>query len=390
MAIKYRFLNKDLGTAETRFFILKLCDLFNSGEDIFWQTKELSKQFGVTNNVVASSLQQLYESEYLEKSSISENKKGRPKCHYLFTNKLKKLAAEIQDTEVSTYVKSIIDRILIVGKEEQYDELRVSNRLLLCILVANSSGYGAVNNLSTKDISKLTGMSKDRVRSQIKKLIELGYISRYTPGISQSNIFGKKNSTYFLALRERFRLLIGDKTEIFRLDRFMCIHIDHIKNNKMQMSHDKNSKLSENEATFKRFYVEHHKSNGVYDTKLLKNIEKVFRKDCFNYLTVYHFQLKMEEVLCDYLASNQDSPLEFMRLNGEGIAKSVFEKASGNSVFSSDEKRYLLNFICQFIRSFNHYIKPRWEHELADNEKANYQIIHGEDETVLVRYIDNL
>ncbi|SGY99545.1 Putative uncharacterized protein [Moritella viscosa] len=389
MAIKYRFLNKDLGTAETRFFILKLCGLFNSGEDIFWQTKELSKQCGVTNNVVTRSLQQLYESEYLEKSNISENKKGRPKCHYLFTNKLKKLATEIQNTEVSTYVKSIINTILIVGGEDPHYKLRVSNRLLLCVLVANSYGYGSVNNLSTKDISKLTGMSKDRVRSQIKKLIELGYICRYTPGISQSNIFGKKNSAYFLALKERFRLLIGDKTEICRLDNFICIHIDHIKNNQMQMSHDKNYRLSEIETIFKKLYVEHHKRYGKYDTTLLQKVEKVFRKDCFNYLTVYHLQLKMEEVLCDYLASSQDSPLEFMELNEEGIATSVFEKTSGSSVFSPDEKKYLLNFICQFICSFNHYVKPRWEHELADNEKANYQIIHGEDETVLVRYIDN-
>ncbi|MGR6781772.1 helix-turn-helix domain-containing protein [Moritella viscosa] len=389
MAIKYRFLNKDLGTAETRFFILKLCELFNSGEDILWQTKELSKQCGVTNNVVTRSLQQLYESEYLEKSNINENKKGRPKCHYLFTNKLKKLATEIQNTEVSTYVKSIIDTILIVGREDQHYELRVSNRLLLCVLVVNSYGYGAVNNLSTTDISKLTGMSKDRVRSQIKKLIELGYISRYTAGISQSNIFGKKNSTYVLALWERFSLLIGNKTESFRLNHFMCIKISHVKNNQMQMPYDKNSKLSENEATFKRCYVAHHKRYGKYDSELLGSIDKIFRKNCFNYLTVYHLQLKMEEVLCDYLASSQDSPLEFMKLNEEGIATSVFEKTSGSSVFSPDEKKYLLNFICQFICSFNHYVKPRWEHELADNEKANYQIIHGEDEIVLVRYVDN-
>lgn len=389
MAIKYYFLNKDLGTAETRFFILKLCGLFNSGEDILWQTKDLSKQCGVTNNVVTSSLQQLYESEYLEKSNMSENKKGRPKCHYLFTNKLKNLAAEIQNTEVSTYVKSIIDTILIVGREDQHYELRVSNRLLLCVLVVNSYGYGAVNNLSTTDISKLTGMSKDRVRSQIKKLIELGYISRYTPGVSLSNIFGKKNSTYFLALRERFSLLIGNKTESFRLDHFMCIKIDHVKNNRMKMSYYKNSKLSENEATFKRFYVDHHKRYGKYNPQLLESIDKIFRKDCFTYLTVYHLQLKMEEVLCDYLASSQDSPLEFMKLNWEGIATSVFEKTSGNSVFSSNEKGHVLNFIYQFICSFNYYVKLPTKLELANNEKANYQIIHGEDEIVLVRYVDN-
>jgi len=51
------------------------------------------------------------------------------------------------------------------------------------------------------DISKLTGMSKDRFRSQLEKLKDLGYIRSHISGVTGARLFGVVNGAYFLNLR---------------------------------------------------------------------------------------------------------------------------------------------------------------------------------------------
>lgn len=386
MDIKYAFLDRELGTPETRFFILKLCDCFNKGETICWQIKVLCKQWGLTNQAVIDSLSFLHHMGYLEKLKVVEGKRGRPQGRYAFTNKLNGLANEIKNIDLSVSIKNVIGTLLIVGKEE--DKLKVSNRLLLCVLIANSRGYGVVNNLSAKDISKLTGMTKDAIRSQTKKLIGLGYINKYVAGIGRSNIIGESASIYFLALREKFALYIGKQTKMYSLEYFLCVQIEIIKNNMMRLSFDSDFQLFKNESSFKNLYFEHHKAFGRYDHVLLEQLKHIFKKDGFTYLTVYHFQLRMEGVLCDYLASEQNDTQRFMMLNKENINKKLFNTINANSVFTLNDRKCLLEFVCQFIDSFNQIVKFKCRKELEDHDKFNYQIIYADIGKILVRYVD--
>jgi len=80
-------------------------------------------------------------------------------------------------------------------------QLKVTNRLLLAVLLCKSDVCGVVRGVSISELSKLTGMSKDMLRSQLRALKVAGYIRSSVQGGIGICLFGMAKGAYFLNLR---------------------------------------------------------------------------------------------------------------------------------------------------------------------------------------------
>ncbi|WP_049272250.1 hypothetical protein [Pseudomonas aeruginosa] len=76
--------------------------------------------------------------------------------------------------------------------------LSVRNRLLFAVLLSRSDRFGEVQ-VGLPELAQLTGMQPEQVKTRLARLMLLGLIRRYIPGLS-SRVFatGRIESTYFL------------------------------------------------------------------------------------------------------------------------------------------------------------------------------------------------
>lgn len=88
--------------------------------------------------------------------------------------------------------------------------LSVSNRLLFATLLARADHCGVVRGVGMPELRRLTGFDDASLKHRLRRLMDLGLIRRYVPGVS-SSIFStaRVSSTYFLNLNPGFRPL-GD------------------------------------------------------------------------------------------------------------------------------------------------------------------------------------
>ena len=80
----------------------------------------------------------------------------------------------------------IIERIILNESKKGYENVSInltrSESLLLSVLYLYAEENGVVSELGYQKICKLTGMTRDRVRGQIKKLNKVGFIRKYYSG----------------------------------------------------------------------------------------------------------------------------------------------------------------------------------------------------------------
>lgn len=85
--------------------------------------------------------------------------------------------------------------------------LSACNRLLFATLLARADHCGVVSGLGGPELRQLTGFDAASLKHRLRRLMDLGLIRRYVPGVS-SSIFAKArvSSTYFLNLNPGFGL----------------------------------------------------------------------------------------------------------------------------------------------------------------------------------------
>ncbi|PJC87702.1 hypothetical protein CSW98_00815 [Vibrio sp. HA2012] len=163
-----------------------------------------------TRSVVVSLFKKLKSDGYvLVRSTRKWNKegtgiaKGRGNNDYEFTQRLKET---IEESPLSKMVfknkNSAVDKVLYrkeLKNGEKKVKLRSASRLFLLILLVHADEMGVVPNLSTAQISKLMGgLSRDRFKSQLATLLEMGIIRHQVSGCTGVALFGKVKSTYYL------------------------------------------------------------------------------------------------------------------------------------------------------------------------------------------------
>lgn len=97
-------------------------------------------------------------------------------------------------------------------------QLSACNRLLFATLLARADHCGVVSGIGGPELRKLTGFDEASLKHRLRRLMDLGLIRRYVPGVS-SSIFAKSkvSSTYFLNLNHPGFELKGDCTVMVHL-----------------------------------------------------------------------------------------------------------------------------------------------------------------------------
>ncbi|MGQ7262922.1 MarR family transcriptional regulator [Vreelandella sp. V005] len=148
--------------------------------------------------------------QLVEIERLPSKGRGRPASRYRLSAKLVKAlqkspsASEHHAEEIASLAKTTR---LPVAKDEialLFDRrstgLLLSNRWLLMVLLAHADSPGIVTRLSISALRRLTGMSRYRITSQLKKLSDLGLIAHHQPGQYSPQAGTRKISTYLLDL----------------------------------------------------------------------------------------------------------------------------------------------------------------------------------------------
>lgn len=88
----------------------------------------------------------------------------------------------------------------LMSGEQRATMLTPATYWLFAVLLAHADTPGIVTGLSYGRLRAITGMTKERLKSQLSKLKKLGIISRYEPGVLRSQDGASMRSVYFLDL----------------------------------------------------------------------------------------------------------------------------------------------------------------------------------------------
>jgi hypothetical protein len=215
---------------EAKYFLIRLFYLYGGDVLVKATVNKLAKMVGLSEAVFVKTRSLLASIDYIEVipiSEISENKKksGRPRLALKIRPEFVRLMEERMAKTPSKICQNnhpkLIDKLLFwsggkdelrarnVQKEEKKDKcaptahtFTAATRILLAILYAHADPCGVVNNLSLSRLSKLTGMSNQRVESQLEIIKNLGYLNDTFSGGAVKNIFGRLASIFYMNITE--------------------------------------------------------------------------------------------------------------------------------------------------------------------------------------------
>lgn len=75
-----------------------------------------------------------------------------------------------------------------------------ASRYLLAVMLAHADALGMVTGVSNAELRKLTGMTEQRLRGQIKKLLDNSILCGYMPGFNGGALLGRVKSEFALGL----------------------------------------------------------------------------------------------------------------------------------------------------------------------------------------------
>lgn len=156
----------------------------------------LSKKLGVSVDLASATINYLSDTSlFIKVVSNVVPKVGRPTPEFeISTELLSSFDIHLESRN------SLVSEILDVKSKRlgPHRDLKLGNRLLLIVLLLHADQYGYVNSLGFKQISSLTGMSRDQFYSQLSKLQSTRYVLSVLPGVTSKYILGTKPSIYFL------------------------------------------------------------------------------------------------------------------------------------------------------------------------------------------------
>lgn len=222
---------------EAKYFLVRFVQRFGIAAPVQCGVKELAKMFGVSDRLVTKSLENLVEYGLLGHQDVKGAGRGRPKREYRCTPSFVSLLSKHSVT-VSSSQKEVIANLLERSAEKSLparvsggawsgaasfaalqnqitpaqrlanlrarkksDHLSDTNRLLLAVLLTRANRFGVVSDFGTSELCKATGLSPERLRHRIGRLLDLGLIRAYVPGATSRFFYGKITSVYFLNLQ---------------------------------------------------------------------------------------------------------------------------------------------------------------------------------------------
>lgn len=185
-------------TAEEKYFLIRLLWADESQDNLHAKffnltMRNLTAVTGIASNQLMKVCDSLLAKKYMHKSLgrdlVNDEKGGRPPITYSLTNRLiDELKGGDSKPSVDSDTCVRIERLL--GNKEYVvkkykTKLSPTNRVVLAVLYIHADECGFVENLSMKQLGKLAGLAtRDRIEGQLDKLMKLGFILDYVPGLS--------------------------------------------------------------------------------------------------------------------------------------------------------------------------------------------------------------
>lgn len=190
--------------AAEKYFIVKLLQYLNDETSLTKPVKFMVDEFGIHARVVSSSIRYLIKQDYCVESKIKKTR-GRSLTKLTVQPKLIELINDCQSLNVK-YHRTLIDDLLCTDplcrdiETSKQHPLTLSCRLLLIVLLSYADKCGVVRGLGEAMLCQLTGMKKARLKSEVTKLKDLGYIRSSVSGLNGIHFLGTVNTVYFLNL----------------------------------------------------------------------------------------------------------------------------------------------------------------------------------------------
>ncbi|MEL4238855.1 hypothetical protein [Shewanella xiamenensis] len=212
-----------------RSYYLELEQRFSSSVTFKSSIISLSKKLGVSVDLASATINYLSDTSLFTKVvSNAVPKVGRPTPEFeISTELLSSFDIHLENRN------SLVSEILDVKSKRLglHGDLKLGNRLLLIVLLLHADQYGYVNSLGFKQISSLTGMSRDQFYSQLSKLQSTQYVLSVLPGVTSKYILGTKPSIYFLDVTNnkfassKFQSLVCEfcsSVQVYQKYSFLC------------------------------------------------------------------------------------------------------------------------------------------------------------------------
>lgn len=208
---------------EAKYVLVRLVECGLVAGPICSGVKELAGRFGISDSQMGAALNSLTAAKVLIRRDLVSGQ-GRPKRQYelapgdveqvglndvskvvharVIHHLLKHESKALQLSDVAMQQKGPLEGAPLahVRASRKQGRLSVVNRLLLAVLLCRADRFGVVRDLGRAELSRLTGLSQERLKNRIRTLLDSSLIRAYTPGATGSVIFKKTKSVYYLNL----------------------------------------------------------------------------------------------------------------------------------------------------------------------------------------------
>ncbi len=207
-------------TPEAKYLLIRILFLYGN-TTLTLSTKEVVKQFGISDAVFRKARGLLLDLGYLKDTKSDPEfvrTVGRPRVKIQLTqllfDDLDGMNVKSRCLDHDPRLESLLfwgvgnDFLRSINKKKIKSESQAvqssghtftaATRILLAVLYLHADVCGAVRNLGLVEVSKFTGMSSDRLESQLGIIEDMGYLLGRVSGITYSQIFGHAKGIFFL------------------------------------------------------------------------------------------------------------------------------------------------------------------------------------------------
>jgi len=203
---------------EARWFLLQWSKNYDLDRAVFGPRLDLYKRLGISPKPAKRGLDLLQERGHVI-SETHPQKRGRPTTRFRVSPRfLRQLKTCTTPTTVHQPEIDKLCRHAIRARDEstqnalsgdhRANKITPATYYLLAVLLAHAEIPGIVRNVSYWWLHMVTGMSKDRVISQLSKLKRIGVITHHEPGVLRNGGEARMRSVYNLNLNHP--LLLGE------------------------------------------------------------------------------------------------------------------------------------------------------------------------------------
>lgn len=211
---------------DARFVFEALANRAARGERCCYRVKTLAAILHLSQKLVSGALTELKEAGALVDEQTKPAGKGRPAIRLEITPHLlqqigemdnpygihseilERLFSEAEILAAKPNAQPVINKGIELSTRDRRSapsgargRLSAANRFLLGELLVSADKFGVVSRIGNVQLRRLTGLDDASLKHRLRRLMELGFIRRFVPGLT-SSIFknGKVSSTYFLNL----------------------------------------------------------------------------------------------------------------------------------------------------------------------------------------------